>query len=204
VNAAQLTELAERITRDGYAIVTGWLETGIATALRERALAHERAGELEPAAVGRGQNRAQRSAIRGDRIRWLDTNARDADEAELLGRLDALRVAINRETMLGLFDFEGHYALYPPGAGYARHRDRFHDDDRRLVSCVVYLNPGWTAADGGTFRLYLDEQQVREVAPEAGTLAIFLSDRFEHEVRPARRPRLAVTGWFRRRGLVLF
>jgi len=204
VNAAQLSELAEGIARDGYAIATSWLETDITTALRERALAHERAGELEPAAVGRGQNRAQRSAIRGDRIRWLDTHARDANEAELLGRFDALRVAINRKTMLGLFDFEGHYALYPPGAGYTRHRDRFHDDDRRVVSCVVYLNPGWTPENGGTLRVYLDEQRVREVSPEAGTLAIFLSDRFEHEVRPARRPRLAVTGWFRRRGSGLF
>jgi len=53
-------------------------------------------------------------------------------------------------------------------------------------------------------RLYLDEQRVREVSPVASTLVIFLSDRFEHEVRPARRPRLAVTGWFRRRGSGLF
>jgi len=29
----------------------------------------------------------------------------------------------------------------------------------------------------------------------------FLSERFEHEVLPAKRERVALTGWFRRRGI---
>jgi SM-20-related protein len=37
------------------------------------------------------------------------------------------------------------------------------------------------------------------VQPEGGTLACFLSADFEHEVLPAARPRLSLTGWFRRR-----
>ena len=36
--------------------------------------------------------------------------------------------------------------------------------------------------------------------PAGGTLVAFLSDRVEHEVLPARRDRIAVSGWFRRRG----
>jgi SM-20-related protein len=36
------------------------------------------------------------------------------------------------------------------------------------------------------------------VLPEGGTLVCFLSDRFHHEVLPARRERLSVTGWFTR------
>jgi hypothetical protein len=39
-----------------------------------------------------------------------------------------------------------------------------------------------------------------EIWPEGGTLVAFLSDRFEHEVLPARRQRLSLTGWFRQRG----
>ena len=40
---------------------------------------------------------------------------------------------------------------------------------------------------------------LRDVLPVAGTLVCFLSDRFDHEVLPATRERLALTGWFRRR-----
>ena len=42
--------------------------------------------------------------------------------------------------------------------------------------------------------------EYRDVLPRLGTLALFLSDRYWHEVLPARRPRFAVTGWFRTRG----
>jgi SM-20-related protein len=44
-----------------------------------------------------------------------------------------------------------------------------------------------------------DDERVRDVLPVAGTLVCFLSDRFEHEVLPATRERLSLTGWFRRR-----
>ena len=39
----------------------------------------------------------------------------------------------------------------------------------------------------------------RDVLPEGGTLVCFLSQRFWHEVLPARRERLSLTGWFRGR-----
>ena len=35
------------------------------------------------------------------------------------------------------------------------------------------------------------------VAPAVGTLAVFLSEDFEHEVLPARRDRYSIAGWFR-------
>jgi SM-20-related protein len=37
------------------------------------------------------------------------------------------------------------------------------------------------------------------VAPVGGTLVAFLSERFHHEVLPARRERYSLTGWFTRR-----
>ena len=54
--------------------------------------------------------------------------------------MDSLREALNRGLFLGLEDFECHFALYPPGAFYRKHVDRFRDDDRRMVSAVIYLN----------------------------------------------------------------
>ncbi|HSS70769.1 MAG TPA: 2OG-Fe(II) oxygenase [Casimicrobiaceae bacterium] len=95
--------------------------------------------------------------------------------------------------------FEGHYSLYPPGTSYRRHRDSFRDDDARVLSCVLYLNDAWTAADGGTLRLYLAAGETRDVLPVAGTLLCFFAPRYEREVLPASRERLAVSGWFLRR-----
>jgi len=51
----------------------------------------------------------------------------------------------------------------------------------------------------------LDREQsanYQDVPPEGGTLVCFMSERFWHEVLPARRLRLSLTGWFRRRGSV--
>jgi SM-20-related protein len=72
-----------------------------------------------------------------------------------------------------------------------------------VVSVVLYLNLDWGEADGGRLRLYLEragEPPFEDVVPEGGTLAVFLSERFAHEVLPAARERLSLTGWFRRRG----
>src|SRR5262245_38282035 len=112
-------------------------------ALRARAEALDDAGSFAPARVGGGAGTTRRETIRGDRICWLDDAPVDFAEAPLRLALEALRSQVNRELQLGLSDFEAHYAIYPAGAGYARHRDRFRDDDARALSIVVYLNHGW-------------------------------------------------------------
>ena len=112
----------------------------------------------------------------------------------------ALREAMNRGLFLGLEDFESHFALYPPGAFYLKHVDRFRDDDRRMVSAVVYLNDAWLPEHGGQLRMYLGEGVEHDVVPTGGCLVVFLSGEVPHEVLPAIRDRLSLTGWFRRRG----
>jgi len=181
----------------GFAVVPGFLPEPEVAALRDRALALDRDGALTAAGVGRGAARGGRPEIRGDRTRWLDDHAPAPAEVALLARFESMRRAVNEALFLGLVDLEAHYALYPPGAAYARHRDRFRDDDARVLSCVLYLNHGWAAADGGALRLYLAGDAMLDVAPEGGTLVCFLADRFDHEVLPARRPRLSIAGWFR-------
>lgn len=191
--------IVEAVAADGYAIVANALPLRAVAALRERLLALNARGELIPAGIGRGAARTTRSDIRGDRIRWLDPEHPAAAERDLWQLLDRLRESLNRGLMLGLWSFEGHYALYPPGASYARHRDRFRDDDARVLSCILYLNDQWRTEDGGALRLYVSDGETREVLPVAGTLVTFLAERFEHEVCIAKRARLALTGWFRRR-----
>ena len=191
--------VVEAVNACGYAVAPRFLDARTVAGLRARALSLEADGLLAPAGIGRGPQRIERAAIRGDRIRWLGDPGNDAVEKSLHEALEALRLAFNRELALGLFEFEGHYALYAPGAGYARHRDRFHDDDARLLSVVLYLNGRWRAHDGGLLRLHRENDRAVDVLPIGGTLVAFLADRFEHEVLPARRSRLSVTGWFRRR-----
>ena len=193
--------LIEALAARGYAVERDAIASDVIAGLRDHARALDRDGAFAPAGVGRGPSPARQTGIRGDRIAWLGDEPANAAERALGGWLDALRVQCNRELVLGLEHLEAHYAIYPPGTGYARHRDRFRDDDARVLSCVLYLNDGWTCEDGGTLRLYADEGAI-DVAPLGGTFVAFLSARFEHEVLPARRDRLAVAGWFRRRVLV--
>jgi SM-20-related protein len=183
----------------------GWSQQAL---FRPAALSRELAGEcrrrhaegqLNPAGVGRGADQEVREAIRGDQIQWLDPG-QCAPCDRYLEAMDSLRQAINQGLYLGLEDFECHFALYPPGAFYRRHLDRFRDDDRRMVSAVFYLNEGWQPADGGQLRMFLEGDQAHDVQPLAGTLVVFLSGEVPHEVLPAGRERLSLTGWFRRRG----
>lgn len=193
--------VADDLESQGYAIVPAFVPPATVAALRARVDALDAAGELRTAGVGRGAQRVVDTGARGDRIRWIDPREDHSTEQALHAALDAVRLGVNRVLALGLFDVELHYALYPPGTGYAPHVDRFRDDDARVLSCVLYLNEAWTHADGGALRLHLARDGTIDVLPVAGTLVAFLSARFLHEVLPARRTRYSVTGWFRRRAL---
>ncbi|UBM25139.1 2OG-Fe(II) oxygenase [Pseudomonas sp. p1(2021b)] len=160
-------------------------------------------GELSPASVGRGIGQEVRETIRGDHIQWIEPGQSEACD-RYLDVMEGLRQALNQGLYLGLEDFECHFALYPQGAFYRRHLDRFRDDDRRAVSVVLYLNENWQPEDGGQLRMFLADGVEHDVQPEAGTLVVFLSGDIPHEVLPAGRERLSLTGWFRRRGNDLF
>lgn len=158
---------------------------------------HQQRQQLQPASTGRNAGRRLAGA-RGDDTLWLDHPACGQAAADLLQALDALRVGLNRRLTLGLASIEAHFAHYPAGAGYARHRDAFQSDDARVLSLVIYLNPAWPATAGGALRLHLPAGH-HDIAPEQGVLAIFLSATVEHEVLPATQPRFSVAAWFRQR-----
>ena len=178
----------------------GFVDDRLLAELRERCVELHETGGLRPARVGRGGREQVVPEVRGDFISWLETPERDAEQ-RVLNRLDELRSELNRALMTGLEDFQGHFAVYPRGAGYARHFDRLVGTDVRAISAALYLNDGWVEDDGGQLRLYVGGGNSVDVLPEGGRLVAFLSDRFEHEVLPARRERMSFTGWFRRRPL---
>jgi SM-20-related protein len=188
-------DLAER----GWSQQNIFLPLGLTQELAAECRKRAAEGELAPAAVGRGSFSEIREGIRGDHIQWLEPGQVDACDS-YLGLMDSLREAMNRGLFLGLEDFESHFALYPPGAFYLKHVDRFRDDDRRMVSAVIYLNDAWLPEHGGQLRMYLEEGREHDVVPTGGCLVVFLSGEVPHEVLPATRERLSLTGWFRRRG----
>jgi SM-20-related protein len=196
--------VASRLRADGWCVVEHAFAAAEVRALADECRDFARRAQLAAAAVGRESARTVASAVRGDRTRWFEPQALSPAQAAYWTRIDALRIALNRELLLGLDAFEAHYALYPPGAGYARHRDRFRDDDARVLSSVLYLNENWDDSDGGALRFHLAAPSPPlDVLPRAGTLVLFLSADFEHEVLPARRERLSIAGWFRRLALPL-
>ena len=181
-------------------MVDDFVDADLLTRLRWRCSELQSSGALRAAKVGRGAQERLAPEIRGDFISWLQQPERDAEQA-LLAKLDALRVDMNRDLMAGLEDFQGHFAVYPPGAAYARHFDRLVGSDVRAISAALYLNDAWLPEHGGQLRMYLGGERSVDVSPVGGRLVAFLSDRFEHEVLPATRERLSFTGWFRRRPL---
>lgn len=195
--------IAHDIAARGWACAPDFLDTPTWIALADEARALWRAGSLREAAIGKGEHRARESSVRSDYIHWLEAPGATAAQQTYFHCLEALREALNRSFFLGLFEFEGHFALYPPGTFYRRHLDQFRGSRQRVLSCVLYLNEDWLPADGGQLRLYVpdgEEEHVVDIEPQGGTLLCFLSETFYHEVLPTRRERLSITGWFKVRG----
>jgi SM-20-related protein len=159
-------------------------------------------GAFHTGRVGAGGQRQTRAEIRGDSTCWLSEPLFDAERA-LLRDLEALRLGLNREGYLGLFDLEAHFAHYPVGAAYARHVDQLQGSGERRVSVVLYLNETWTPDAGGELRVFDSAGGHRDIEPIAGRLVYFLTAGREHAVLPTQRDRWSISGWFRTRSTIM-
>lgn len=192
-----VTGLADR----GWCMLPGFLGPETIFDLRREALKRYGDGRFHAAGVGAGQA-AVISEVRGDSILWVDADDPHPAVRTYLDATETLRQAVNREFFLGLHELESHFAVYPHGAHYKKHLDRFRDDDRRTLTAIVYLNEDWHSEDGGLLRFWTDpsgEGETVDIVPTGGTLVTFLSELYWHEVLPARRQRIALTGWYKRR-----
>ena len=185
----------------GWCVTDDFIPSLLVSQLRHEAGERWHAGEFRRAGVGRGEDLTLRDDVRTDRVDWLDPAALSAAQQFYWDALEQVRLALNRTLFMGLHDFEAHLAIYPPGSYYRKHLDQFRGIGLRTVTCVLYLNEAWGVDDGGEMRLYLDPEcrEHVDVQPVGGTLVSFLSADYYHEVLPARRERLSLTGWFRRR-----
>ncbi|GLQ29663.1 2OG-Fe(II) oxygenase [Litoribrevibacter albus] len=188
--------IAEDIEQRGFSINPVALPPYLNEALLARV--HEMGEEkFSGAGIGRGEDYVQSEFVRTDEICWINGES-------LAGKLwlewtGKLQHYLNRRLFLGLFSFESHFAHYGTGDYYKRHLDAFKGEANRVLSVVTYLNSGWTAEDGGELVLYQDEQDREgiKVTPLNGTVVVFLSEEFPHEVLPASRDRYSIAGWYR-------
>lgn len=188
-------DLIESLRVDGIAVHDGFLSASHLGELIECARVRRERGEFVPARIGTGPALQRRADIRGDSICWLEQPL-FAAERELLLKLNETRRALNRALYLGLDELEQHYACYPAGSRYERHVDQPRGRGARRLSSVLYLNEHWRETDGGLLRCIADDGVSRDIEPKGGRLVLFLTEGREHEVLPAARERLSVTGWF--------
>ena len=196
-------ELFERITQDleakGYVYLPSALPENVTASLLQYLALIERQ-KFHEAKTGRGRGKTRNRFVRRDRIHWIDeTNPAAASWLSFSRQLQAY---LNRRLFLGLNSFECHFSHYKAGDFYRKHLDAFKGQANRIVSVVVYLNRGWEPDHGGELVIYSpdDSAELLKVTPGLGTLVLFLSEEFEHEVLPTNRDRFTVAGWFRQQG----
>lgn len=197
--SAVFEQIALGLEMHGYVVLENGLPETLQTELLND-LGRVPTADFEPAGVGRGQQWQRNLQTRRDKIAWIE-GASDSTRLWLKWT-DDLRCYLNRRLYLGLFSFESHYAIYHPGDFYQTHVDAFRGSSNRTLSLVTYLNRDWQLDWGGQLRLYNDSatEAVQTVSPQLGTLVVFLSEDFPHEVLPATQTRYSVAGWFRLKG----
>ena len=188
--------IADDIEKQGYSIRPGALPETITASL----LLHQQTLDGDAyidAGIGRGERYLKNDFVRTDEICWITGDS--AAGRLWLDWAAQLQGFLNRRLFLGLFSFESHFAHYAPGHYYKRHYDAFRGETNRVLSVVAYLNPGWAACDSGELVLYRNDEDLVgiKVVPLYGTVVVFLSEAFPHEVLPANRDRYSVAGWFR-------
>lgn len=189
-------QIAAALYADGYVVLHNALPAPVSEALQQHFALYE-AHEFALASIGRGQELEQNTSVRSDKIAWIEPGS--PNSSTWLAWTRALQTYLNRRLFMGLFSFESHFAYYRPGDFYATHVDAFRGQSNRVLSLVTYLNKDWQPEHGGELVLYHPETgaELTCVTPYLGTLVLFLSEEFPHQVKPAARTRYSVAGWFR-------
>jgi len=190
----QFDTIADGLADKGYATIDHFLSAEEVHAIFQlddfkNALLH-----FKKAGIGKSADKQINEGIRGDYIQWINKETAASEIKVYLDRLAQLTSFINQSLFLSLKDYEVHKTIYPAGTFYKRHLDQFKKDDHRKLSVICYLNEDWKEEYGGQLRMYLPEGEL-DVFPTGGKLVCFRSDQIEHEVLPANRERMSLTGW---------
>jgi SM-20-related protein len=191
---SQFEKIANGLASDGISVVDDFLSREEVVSIIATDEFKNGLLRFKKAGIGKAQEKQINESIRGDYIQWID-HAKTAPEIRLyLQRLSQLMIFVNQSLFLSLKDFEVHMTIYPTGSFYKRHLDQFKKEDHRKLSVICYLNENWMEDEGGQLRVYFPTG-MKDFFPVGGKLVCFRSDLLEHEVLPATRNRLSLTGW---------
>ncbi len=195
-NVPLFETIAQNIFNKGYSILPDALPSNLVNMLWNH-VQEMPSFKFKKAGVGRNEDHVMNNVVRSDEVCWIN------DETEVGEAWQhwtgSLQTFLNSRLFLGLFSFESHFSHYGQGDYYKLHQDAFKGEANRILSLIVYLNPDWLPEDGGELVLYTGEheQEAIKVIPKFGTIVVFLSEEFPHEVLPANRDRFSIAGWFR-------
>jgi len=186
-------KIIDALVKDGYIILENALDKDLASNLKNITKDED---DFKKAGISSSSDLHIDNTRRRDKIRWLDED--NAAQSEFLSFTTNLKNNINKELYLGINYYESHFAIYNEGDFYETHIDAFKNSKNRVVTTVYYLNDNWSENDGGELIIYdEDNNYLTTVMPKANTLVVFLSDKFPHEVKPAKKKRFSIAGWFR-------
>lgn len=192
-----LNSIVNDLVRDGFSFQKNFFDPSWVNTCRDEI--QEKTSSFKRAGIGKLNLHHVSEEIRKDSTLWWEMPSPTLAQLPYVHFFEALKNRLNEELFLGLWDLEGHYAIYEPGAFYKKHVDRFQNDSKRTVSLVTFFNENWTTEDGGLLILDRKNGSSEKILPEAGTLVIFMSDSIPHEVTPTLKTRYSFAGWFRTR-----
>ncbi len=193
MNTNLYTHIIDEIVAKSYVVIEDALENSLSDALLAFAKA---SSAYKSAGISSSATLQIDKTKRSDKTLWLEEDL--GVQSEYLAFAQGLREAVNRTLYMGLSYYEAHFAMYEAGDFYEKHLDAFVGSKNRVLTTVFYLNDAWEASDGGELCIYdKNDCLVETVLPKKGTLVVFLSDKFPHEVLAAKKTRYSIAGWFR-------
>ena len=189
--------LINSFLENNLGIDTAFLSEELAQGLQFHLLQLQSDKLMHVAGIGNDTLKDSTQKMRSDKIYWLDKKHNNLFENQFLLLIEEFIEHLNRTCYTGINNYEFHYAIYEPGSSYKRHKDQFKNNDHRKFSLITYLNDNWQENDGGQLLLYTDNN-IQAILPQAQTAVFFKSDETEHEVMPANRSRMSITGWLKR------
>lgn len=194
IPSVSFDQITDGLAESGYAVAEEFLTSQQVDSILQLDEFREGLLHFRKAGIGKQQEKQINETIRGDLIQWIDKVNAPEPIKEYLSKIQELITFLNQSLFLSLKDFEVHMTIYPAGSFYKKHLDQFKADDHRKLSLILYLNKNWKQEEGGQLRMHLPTG-TKDIFPVGGRLVCFRSDRIEHEVLPASRERLSLTGW---------
>lgn len=190
-----LNRIVDNLASTGYVVIDDLLNLEDAQKIKNRLLQLKGEDEFKKSGIGKAAMLQVNESIRGDFIRWIESDDLHPSLAVYYQLIAALMAYSNRHLYLNLKDLESHYTYYPVGKGYLKHRDRFRDKPHRVLSLVYYLNDNWQAGDGGELEVYNNSnKKLHTIEPTMNRLVLFKSEMI-HAVLPSIKARYSLTTW---------